>query len=48
MTSGDVYLVEDTKTEYVYLIESGATTGEWHEFGGMHSHNHTATVSGSN
>ena len=48
MSSGDVYLVEDTKTEYVYLIEEDATEGEWHEFGGMHSHNHTASVSGTN
>ena len=46
MTAGDVYLVYDTKTEYVYVIQEGV--GSWHEFGGMHSHNHTATVRGTN
>lgn len=35
--TGDVYLVTDTKTEYVYK------DGTWYEFGGMHSHNHTAS-----
>ena len=46
MTAGDVYLVYDTKTEYVYVIQEGV--GSWHEFGGMHSHNHAATVRGTN
>lgn len=46
MTAGDVYLVSDTKTEYVYVIQEGV--GTWHEFGGMHSHNHSATVTGTN
>lgn len=46
MTAGDVYLVSDTKTEYVYAIQEGV--GSWHEFGGMHSHNHEATVTGTN
>ena len=46
MTAGDVYLVSDTKTEYVYVIQEGV--GSWHEFGGMHSHNHAATVTGTN
>lgn len=47
MVSGDVYLVTDTKTEYVYYKADGATTGTWYEFGGMHTHTHTATVSGT-
>ncbi len=46
VSSGDVYLVSDTKTEYVYLIQDNV--GTWHEFGGMHQHNHSASVSGSN
>lgn len=46
MTAGDVYLVSDTKTEYVYVIQEDV--GSWHEFGGMHSHNHNATVTGTN
>lgn len=46
VSSGDVYLVSDTKTEYVYLIQDNV--GTWHEFGGMHQHNHSASVSGGN
>lgn len=46
MTAGDVYLVSDTKTEYVYVVQEGV--GTWHEFGGMHSHNHSASVTGTN
>ena len=45
MSIGDVYLVTDTKTEYVYATVNG--TNKWCEFGGMHTHSHTATVNGT-
>ena len=47
--SGDVYLVREDKTEYVCVIgEDETDLVDWYEFGGMHEHNHVATVTGTN
>ena len=56
LSSGDIYLVQEDNSEYVYLKDDGTdpdnenpyTVGLWFKLGGMHKHNHSATVSGTN
>lgn len=56
LSSGDIYLVQEDNSEYVYLKDDGTdldhenpyAVGLWFKLGGMHKHNHSATVSGKN